>query len=440
MHQALHSIYELNLKKSSLFASLKGKLFAYLSSGNFEKTIDDIWKENISPGAIPAELFNATYNELNKQVDDAFGEVPYGDENYDLANAMRRDAAKFATHRNYQYLAELEAKKIDTITGEVLNEADFKKVAKGVHYKYQNYAEVEKDLAFKTADMAVKWQEFERTKDLYPNLEYRPSKAAEPREAHRQYYGLIKPIDDAIWASILPPNGYGCSCTVRKTRAEADDASYEVEKPKPGIVGNGAKSKQLFADNHPYYKNTPKEAKDLLNENFNKLKETLPYNNKPDYVSKKGKLYVHPFADNQKNSLIENYENAKLVVDKFGYEIKVRPHINRTKQTNPEYFINNIIGDLKEPKSYNAINTRLKTLNDQAKGFTGNFIAIVNLDKFTEAVDSQLLTNRLRGTTNNLKNLDEVLINYKDKSLSVKRNEILGDKKALITKIKKVIE
>lgn len=263
MHQALYEIYELKPQKKSLFKKLKSKLFAYLNA-NFDKLIDEVWKDKVRPDAIPAELFNNTYTELNKQVDDAFGKTSYGDEDYTLANELRKDAAKFSSYRNYQFLAELEAKKIDTITGEVLNEADYKKVAKGVHYKYQNYAEVEKDLAFKTADMAVKWQEFERTKDLYPNLEYRPSKAAEPREAHKQYYGLIKPIDDAIWESILPPNGWGCSCTVRKTRAEADDASYEVEKPKPGIVGNGAKSKQLFADNHPYYKNTPKEAKEKL--------------------------------------------------------------------------------------------------------------------------------------------------------------------------------
>jgi len=37
--------------------------------------------------------------------------------------------------------------------------------------------------------MAEKWKQFEATQYLYPNLEYMPSTAAEPRESHK---GVVK--------------------------------------------------------------------------------------------------------------------------------------------------------------------------------------------------------------------------------------------------------
>lgn len=73
-----------------------------------------------------------------------------------------------------------------------------------------------------TAYAAGRWERIQQSKKLLPYLQYMPSQAAEPRQAHQRFYGLVRPVDDPIWSSIMPPNGYGCLCWIRQlTRREA---------------------------------------------------------------------------------------------------------------------------------------------------------------------------------------------------------------------------
>lgn len=73
-----------------------------------------------------------------------------------------------------------------------------------------------------SAYAAGQWRRIQETKDLLPYLQYMPSEAKEPRDAHRRYYGLVRPVDDPIWQVIFPPNGYGCLCWVKQlTEKEA---------------------------------------------------------------------------------------------------------------------------------------------------------------------------------------------------------------------------
>lgn len=79
---------------------------------------------------------------------------------------------------------------------------------------------------------AGQWQRIEETKALLPYLQYMPSVAGEPRNQHKGYYGIVRPVDDPIWQSIMPPNGYGCLCWVKQlTKGQAKRAgiSDEVE-------------------------------------------------------------------------------------------------------------------------------------------------------------------------------------------------------------------
>lgn len=61
-----------------------------------------------------------------------------------------------------------------------------------------------------TAFAAGQWQRLQATKKTFPYLEYRPSLSTHKRDEHKAYYGIIRHIDDPIWQSIFPPNGFGC--------------------------------------------------------------------------------------------------------------------------------------------------------------------------------------------------------------------------------------
>ncbi|MDO4699581.1 MAG: phage minor head protein [Moraxella sp.] len=73
-----------------------------------------------------------------------------------------------------------------------------------------------------TAYAAGQWERIQQTKEFLPYLQYMPSLSENKRDSHQRYYGLVRPVDDPIWASLMPPNGFGCKCWVKQiTKSEA---------------------------------------------------------------------------------------------------------------------------------------------------------------------------------------------------------------------------
>lgn len=92
----------------------------------------------------------------------------------------------------------------------------------------------------RSARAAGRWQRIQAMKEQFPYLQYMPSVSAKRRDEHRQYYGLIRPVDDSIWQSIYPPNGFGCKCWVKqltKRQAEKLGVSDAID-PKQDVQFN----------------------------------------------------------------------------------------------------------------------------------------------------------------------------------------------------------
>jgi len=80
----------------------------------------------------------------------------------------------------------------------------------------------------RTARAAGQWQRAQRTKDALPYLLYELGPSREHREEHVAWHGTLLPIDDPWWATHMPPNGWGCKCTVRQvTRRQAERLKSE---------------------------------------------------------------------------------------------------------------------------------------------------------------------------------------------------------------------
>lgn len=112
-----------------------------------------------------------------------------------------------------------------------------------------------------TAYAAGRWQRIQKTKEFFPYLQYMPSVSAKKRDNHTRYYGLLRPVDDPIWQSIFPPNGFGCKCWVKQlTQAQAEklgvsdpiDLEMEtVENPRTGEKMTTPKGVHFsFSHNH----------------------------------------------------------------------------------------------------------------------------------------------------------------------------------------------
>ena len=72
------------------------------------------------------------------------------------------------------------------------------------------------DTNLSTAYAAGQWARISASVADFPYLKYISSVSDKQRDSHKKYYNQIWRVDDPIWQSIFPPNGYGCQCTVRQ--------------------------------------------------------------------------------------------------------------------------------------------------------------------------------------------------------------------------------
>lgn len=205
----------------------------------------------------------------------------------------------------------------------------------------------------------INWEYYEQNSHVYPYLEYMPSTAAEPRQSHKIYYGIIKPINDPFWKIHYPPNDWGCKCSTQPVISDANarEVPQNFPLPPPLFRNNPALSGQIIPENHPRIKkirdkepslNLPKAINHKIRTELENYKHQCPYPEKPHYTAKNGStVTIHPFADPK--DLIKNYEVCRRLADTYpNLSIKIRPHIELNGFKNPELEIDNIISDIYE--------------------------------------------------------------------------------------------
>lgn len=253
--------------------------------------------------------------------------------------ALKRNTTQFSAVKGYYYTQELKGTS--------------KEVHSEIIARYERQTDVEDNLTVNTARGVKRWLEFKKSEDIYPNLEYMPTRSANPRQSHRAYYGIVRPMNDPIWSNLYPPNGFECKCWVRQTDAQPTIEDIEPINLPSGVSGNAAIDKVIFSPNHNMVKNLTKSGKEHIKLNLEALKADIPYSDLPDYKAKNGSnVSVHVFAD--EFDVEENFKAAVKLTDELeGLEIKITPHVIIKDRKNPEYLINNKIADLKHQSGKN---------------------------------------------------------------------------------------
>jgi SPP1 gp7 family putative phage head morphogenesis protein len=145
--------------------------------------------------------------------------------------------------------------------------AEFKKRVLSIDTLYnKTYLDAEYTNAVGSAQMAEKWQ----TLKGFKMLEYRTVGDDRVRPAHAALDKLILKSTDPLWNKIYPPNGWHCRCTV--IPAADSDTLTEREHAKdlaksadvqPYFKNNVGKTKIIYRDDHPYFKNVKDSVKEL---------------------------------------------------------------------------------------------------------------------------------------------------------------------------------
>lgn len=166
--------------------------------------------------------------------------------------------AEFSAFKETAFKAALELMMADD-KGNMVPWSEFKKSALDLSGDYNvRWLEAEYHQTVATANMAGKWQDFQRNKDLYPNLKYSTVGDGRVRPEHAAWDGIVKPINDPWWNNNLPPNDWGCRCNVVQTDEEETDTPTGGTQLKIEFANNPGVTGKIFSHS-PYEAELTKE-------------------------------------------------------------------------------------------------------------------------------------------------------------------------------------
>ena len=170
--------------------------------------------------------------------------------------ALRHSNEVFAAFKVHTMGQEMAAKLYDS-KGQL---KPFSKWVEGVSaissHQVGSWLRTEYDTAVIRAHAAADWREFERNKDIMPNLRWMPTTSKEPEAVHSEYWRrkLTLPVDDPFWNEHHPGDRWNCKCSLEATDdpvVRLDD--MEPTQPQRGLENNPGKDGHTFSDNHPYF-------------------------------------------------------------------------------------------------------------------------------------------------------------------------------------------
>lgn len=168
------------------------------------------------------------------------------------------------------------------------------------------WLKTEYDTAVLRAHQGSLWKEFERNKDILPNLRWMPTTSVSPENVHKGYWTsrLTLPVDDPFWQDNHPANRWNCKCSLEATSDKADtghvaEMARQDNTSQQGLENN-PRDGRLFSDKHPYF---PKNCASCPFKKQSKLKNWISRL----FNSREGKedCYNCPYID-------ESIDQAKL--------------------------------------------------------------------------------------------------------------------------------
>lgn len=174
----------------------------------------------------------------------------------DFYRALRHSNEVFAAFKVHTMGKEMAAKLYDA-DGKLKPFSKWVKDVRSISsHQVGSWLKTEYDTAVIRAHAAADWREFERNKDILPNLRWMPTTSKEPERNHRGYWKmkLTLPVDDPFWNEHHPGDRWNCKCSLEAT----DDPvvrpkDMEPTKPQRGLENNPGKDGHTFSDNHPYF-------------------------------------------------------------------------------------------------------------------------------------------------------------------------------------------
>lgn len=247
-----------------------------LSPDIIATALRNIYSRDFDPTAdIEPTMFNAIADTLTAAVNTAapsLGKDP-------LLDALRHSADVFAAFKVHRAQNDMAARLLDSNGNLKPFEQWAKEVLPIASHQCGPWLETEYNTAVLRARQAANWQQFEREKDILPNLKWLPSTSPNPGADHRPFWTTILPVDHPFWDQHRPGDRWNCKCDLTSTDEPPTPVPHttptDPTNPQPGLDNNPGKNGQLFSGNHPYIKNGHSGAKKAVNKLMQRIQDMI---------------------------------------------------------------------------------------------------------------------------------------------------------------------
>ena len=298
------------------------------------------------------------------------------------------------------------------------------------------WLKTEYDTAVLRAHQGSLWQEFERNKDILPNLRWMPTTSVSPENVHKGYWTsrLTLPVDDPFWQDNHPANRWNCKCSLEATSDKADtghvaEMARQDNTSQQGLENN-PRDGHLFSDKHPYFPDScsscpfkkQSKLKNWIGRLFNKGGQTKDCSDCPyvDLEVAKAKFPEH-YQEYLRYKGDKNYTDVEFDPVNGGVKAIERGH--KTQDVHPERFFGNMSSVDLEMACYNQLyrmGNKVILLDEEKKGENGNTLTALDMSLNGIIMDIRSITkNGDKTILNALTKKDEQLADYnKHSSLS----------------------
>lgn len=222
---------------------------------------------------IEINLFNEICDRINEAARKGLDESGTVDPDDDFRTAILRNNEVFVAFKVHRMQNDMARLLLDSNGNLKPFEQWQKEVMPIASHQVGQWLRTEYNTAVLRAHQAADWQQFEREKDVLPNLRWMPSTSVNPGKDHMIFWGTVRPIDDPFWNEHRPGDRWNCKCDLSST----DDPVTEIpdftkkDNPHPGLDNNPGKDGKLFSDTHPYIANAYPGAKKAVERLMGKL-------------------------------------------------------------------------------------------------------------------------------------------------------------------------
>lgn len=223
-----------------------------------EAALKRIYARNFHPMTdIEEHLFNEFWHTFNIAADEGFSKSVDPDD--DFREAIRHNNAVFSAFKTHRLQNDMAARLLDE-NGDLKPFNQWKKDVQGIaSHQCGAWLQTEYDTAVIRARQAADWKQFERERDVLPNLKWLPSTSVNPGEDHRPFWGTILPIGHPFWSQHRPGDRWNCKCDLTSTDEPPTPVPSVAVPQQPssdphrGLDNNPGKDAALFSDSHPYF-------------------------------------------------------------------------------------------------------------------------------------------------------------------------------------------